>query len=105
MFAIDHRQARTRNLLATGEPSIDVEGCAGDPMPAAHFLSLRPGLVLAQHADDLLLVEAAPFHRPSPFSGDGLYLISAEFSGCRPRAPQGCGRGTAQEKHTKASYL
>src|SRR5271154_2588454 len=54
-------------------------------MPAAHFLGLRPRLVFAQYPDDLLLAEATPFHRPSPFSGDGLYLISAEFSGCRPR--------------------
>src|SRR5271156_3356917 len=53
-------------------------------MPAAHFLGLRPRLVFAQYPDDLLLAEATPFHRPSPFSGDGLYLISAEFSGCRP---------------------
>src|SRR5271155_1458405 len=52
-------------------------------MPAAHFLGLRPRLVFAQYPDDLLLAEATPFHRPSPFSGDGLYLISAEFSGCR----------------------
>src|SRR5271156_5706318 len=55
-------------------------------MPAAHFLGLRPRLVFAQYPDDLLLAEATPFHRPSPFSGDGLYLISAEFSGCRPPA-------------------
>src|SRR5208283_5340119 len=55
-------------------------------MPAAHFLGLRPRLVFAQYPDDLLLAEATPFHRPSPFSGDGLYLISAEFSGCRPSA-------------------
>src|SRR5208283_5021441 len=53
-------------------------------MPAAHFLGLRPRLVFAQYPDDLLLAEATPFHRPSPFSGDGLYLLSAEFSGCRP---------------------
>src|SRR5271154_2114393 len=53
-------------------------------MPAAHFLGLRPRLVFAQYPDDLLLAEATHFHRPSPFSGDGLYLISAEFSGCRP---------------------
>src|SRR5271166_2849174 len=53
-------------------------------MPAAHFLGLRPRLVFAQYPDDLLLAEATPFHRPSPFSGDGLSLISAEFSGCRP---------------------
>src|SRR5277367_5854277 len=50
-------------------------------MPAAHFLGLRPRLVFAQYPDDLLLAEATPFHRPSPFSGDGLYLISAEFRG------------------------
>src|SRR5271163_3066132 len=56
-------------------------------MPAAHFLGLRPRLVFAQYPDDLLLAEATPFHRPSPFSGDGLYLISAEFSGCRPGCP------------------
>src|SRR5271156_1038143 len=55
-------------------------------MPAAHFLGLRPRLVFAQYPDDLLLAEATPFHRPSPFSGDGLYLISAEFSGCRAEA-------------------
>jgi hypothetical protein len=42
--------------------------------------------VFAQYPDDLLLAEATPFHRPSPFSGDGLYLISAEFSGCRPES-------------------
>src|SRR5271154_5256710 len=57
-------------------------------MPAAHFLGLRPRLVFAQYPDDLLLAEATPFHRPSPFSGDGLYLISAEFSGCRPTQAQ-----------------
>src|SRR5208337_2552119 len=58
-------------------------------MPAAHFLGLRPRLVFAQYPDDLLLAEATPFHRPSPFSGDGLYLISAEFSGCRPSSVAG----------------
>src|SRR5450759_4079015 len=68
MFAIEHRQTRTRNLLATGEPSIDVECCARDPVPSADLLGLRPRIVLAQHPDDLLLAEAAPFHRPSPFS-------------------------------------
>src|SRR5271156_762398 len=59
-------------------------------MPAAHFLGLRPRLVFAQYPDDLLLAEATPFHRPSPFSGDGLYLISAEFSGCRPEVESPC---------------
>src|SRR5208283_608218 len=53
-------------------------------MPAAHFVGLCPRLVLAQHPDNLLLAKPAPFHHPSPFSGDGLYLISAEFSGCTP---------------------
>src|ERR1017187_10112049 len=37
-------------------------------MPAAYFLGLRPGLMLAQHPDDLLLAEATAFHCPSPFS-------------------------------------
>src|ERR1700720_2244924 len=83
MFAIDSRQNRT-NLLATGEPSIDVECRVRDPVAPADFLSLGPCLVLPQHADDLFFAEAASFHRPSPLSGDGLYLISAEFSGYRP---------------------
>src|SRR5690348_10999876 len=54
-------------------------------MPPAHLFGPRAGLLLPQNRDDLLFREAASFHRPSPFSGDGLYLISAEFSGCRPR--------------------
>jgi hypothetical protein len=61
-----------------------VKGCAGDPLPPAHFLGLRTGLVLAQHADDLLLVEAAPFESSVSFSVDGLCLISAEFLGRTP---------------------
>src|ERR1700676_3931288 len=84
MFAIDHCQIQDPRLLATGEPSIDVEGRARDPLSAADLFGLGPGLVLPQYPDDLLLAEAAPSHRPSPFSGDGLYLISEEFSGCRP---------------------
>src|ERR1700676_3262504 len=84
MFAIDHCQIQDPDLLATGEPSIDVEGRARDPVSAADLFGLGPGLVLPQYPDDLLLAEAAPSHRPSPFSGDGLYLISEEFSGCRP---------------------
>ncbi len=30
---------------------------------------------------DWLLAEATRFHRPSPFLGDGLYLISAQVLG------------------------
>src|SRR5271170_1257954 len=67
-------------------------------MPAAHFLGLRPRLVFAQYPDDLLLAEATPFHRPSPFSGDGLYLISAEFSGCRPK-----GQGYLAERYEETA--
>src|SRR3984893_9341980 len=74
--------------LGDAEPAVFcfplVEGRARDPVAPADFLSLGPGLVLPQHADDLFFAEAASFHRPSPLSGDGLYLISAEFSGCRP---------------------
>src|ERR1700682_2296388 len=84
MFAIDHCQIQDPDLLATGEPSIDVEGRARDPLSAADLFGLGPGLVLPQYPDDLLPAEAAPSHRPSPFSGDELYLISEEFSGCSP---------------------
>ena len=43
-------------------------------MAPADFLSLGPGLVLPQHADDLFFAEAASFHLPVSFSVDGLYL-------------------------------
>src|SRR5271167_2439538 len=50
-------------------------------MPAAHFLGLRPGLVLAQHPDDLLLAEATPFHRPSPFQATDSTSFRLSFRG------------------------
>src|SRR5208282_3054449 len=63
-----------------------VECCAGDPVPPANLFGPGTRLVLAQHPDDLFLAEATPFHCPSPFSVDGLYLKLAEFSGGRPPA-------------------
>src|SRR5208282_855204 len=50
-------------------------------MPAAHFLGLRPGLVLAQHPDDLLLAKATPFHRPSPFQATDSTSFRLSFRG------------------------
>src|SRR5271157_5591904 len=50
-------------------------------MPAAHFLGLCPGLVLAQHPDDLLLAEATPFHRPSPFQATDSTSFRLSFRG------------------------
>src|SRR5208282_2903236 len=50
-------------------------------MPAAHFLGLGPGLVLAQHPDDLLLAEATPFHRPSPFQATDSTSFRLSFRG------------------------
>jgi hypothetical protein len=38
--------------------------------------------MLAQDPDYLFLAESAALSSPVSFSGDGLYLISAEFSGC-----------------------
>jgi hypothetical protein len=62
MFAIDSRQNMTQNLLATGEPSIDVKGRARDPVPSAYLRRLRSRFMLAQYPDDLLLREAAALH-------------------------------------------
>src|SRR5208337_4217176 len=50
-------------------------------MPPAHFLGLCPGLVLAQHPDDLLLAEATPFHRPSPFQATDSTSFRLSFRG------------------------
>jgi hypothetical protein len=50
-------------------------------MPAAHFLGLCSGLVLAQHPDDLLLAEATPFHHPSPFQATDSTSFRLSFRG------------------------
>jgi hypothetical protein len=64
-------------------------GCATPPRsPAANadgsLLSLRGKVVCPEIFMTRLRSVAVrlPFHRPSPFSGDGLQLIPAEFSGC-----------------------
>ena len=44
-----------------------VEGLLADPVPPAHVRRRRSRLLLPQHADDLLLVEPALPHRPSPW--------------------------------------
>ncbi|HKN01454.1 MAG TPA: hypothetical protein VJX23_13130, partial [Candidatus Binataceae bacterium] len=44
-------------------------------------LGLRPGLVLAQHPDDLLLAKATPFHRPSPFQATDSTSFRLSFRG------------------------
>jgi len=68
MFAIDHRQTRTQNLLATGEPSIDVKKSRSrsraDDIPPA---SLRPSL-LPQDPDYLFLTEPAALHLSVSFA-------------------------------------
>src|SRR5690606_17330957 len=56
-----------------------VERLLADSVAAAHLRRRRPGLLLTQHADHLLLGKAAFLHRPSP--GDGLSY--------QPRDPQG----------------
>src|ERR1017187_5859157 len=54
-------------------------------MPAPHFLGLCSGLVLAQHPDDLLLAEATPFHRPSPFQATDSTSFRLSFRGAGHR--------------------
>src|SRR5260370_40850791 len=61
-----------------------VKGRARDPVAPTHLFGPGSSLLLAQHPDNLLLREATSFHRSVSFSGDGLYLKLAEFSGCRP---------------------
>src|SRR5262249_51415120 len=61
-----------------------VERRARDPVPSADFLGLSSGLVLPKYPDDLLLAKPASLHCRLLFSGDGLYLNLAEFSGGRP---------------------
>src|SRR5690348_1274411 len=53
--------------LAPGEPSIDVEGRAADPVLPAHLCRRCTCFLLPQDADDLLLTEPRWPHRPSPF--------------------------------------
>jgi len=47
--------------------------------------------VLPKYPDDLLLAKPASLHCRLLFSGDGLYLNLAEFSGGRPTAPPWAG--------------
>src|ERR1700675_4543505 len=54
MFAIDHRQTRTQSLLATGEPSIDVEGRFADPVFAADVSHSGAAFRLPHCPQDLL---------------------------------------------------
>ena len=53
MFAIDHRQTRAQNLLATGEPFIDVEGRVRDPVPTTYLWRLCARLGLPQNPDSV----------------------------------------------------
>jgi hypothetical protein len=62
MFAIDHRQTNTQNLLATGEPSIDIKSRVRYPVPPTHLGGLRASLLLTQYSYDLFLAEATRFH-------------------------------------------
>src|SRR3954467_11665487 len=54
-----------------------------DTVLAAQVRHLHPGLLLTQHADDLLLSEPASLHPSVSLSGRGLYLYLEEFQGLR----------------------
>src|SRR5215469_1136572 len=85
MFAIDIRQNQTRSLLATREPSIDVKGRVRDSVASAHLFRPRPGFLLAQDRDDLLLAEPASLHGPSPLQATDSISFRRSFRGAGQR--------------------
>jgi hypothetical protein len=50
------------NLLATGEPSIDLKSRVRDPVPPAYIWHLRARFMLPQNPDDLFLAESTALH-------------------------------------------